>query len=137
MIDVLIKGGCGVPDLHYCFSMLVYEGIPIISVCKDNAGQLYLVLCSEIRGMQRWIVNPTVKYVLNKIYDKSITVYDGLKCGDCKKFLVTRIDGDVWNYEIVPFDEIDELDLPDKDAKLEYSCGGASEEIQKLEEESK
>lgn len=46
--------GVGELYLEYVFSE--FEGEPILFVCSDRVGELYLCVCTEIRYEQDWII---------------------------------------------------------------------------------
>ena len=114
----------GVPrlgDLYLEHVFTSFDNEPIIFVCSDENFNLFLCLCSEIRGTQRWILSSSTVQVLEDLIDHKIDLYSALKnLPDEYKYIIEMdIEGNE-TFRRVLFDDIDELDLPCQDTYLEY-----------------
>jgi len=74
-------------DLYLDFVFVEYEE-PILFTCIDNKSNLYLCLCSEIRGEGRWIITPTEVCVIKDMIQNNITIYDALKATTSYKYIL-------------------------------------------------
>lgn len=52
---------------------LSYDGIPLLSVCKDEDEKLYFCNCTEVRSEERWVLYPATKRQIEQIVSKSKT----------------------------------------------------------------
>lgn len=93
---------------------------PILFVCIDKNNDLYLCHCYEIRGKQEWIISKTNREIIIGLLTDKITIFDSLNSPFGKNYIVT------WSYEDkketcnkVKFEEIDEMNLPEKDSFYE------------------
>lgn len=73
---------CGDKKLHFLFAITTFDHMPIFSVLKDDNGQLYICLTSDMRWCGRFIVGETNKEVVHGVLKREITVNDALKAVD-------------------------------------------------------
>lgn len=93
---------------------------PILFVCIDKNDDLYLCHCYEIRKKQEWIISKTNKKIIIDLLTNKLTIFDSLNSPFDENYIVT------WSYEDkkekcykVKFEDIDELNLPEKGAFYE------------------
>lgn len=109
-----------VGDLYLEKIFLEFENIPILFTCRDINNRLYLCLCSEIRGIQKWTVVRTKASVLISMIKDEITIYNVFEKSENNILLLSYKRG---NKEIkcesMIFEDIDELNFPDRNEFLE------------------
>jgi hypothetical protein len=121
------------PDLYYAFSLFNYEGLPVVFICLSRINEEYLCVCTESRTCQRWIITKSSTLDILSVVMKEITIYEALKRGDEKKFIVDyTFDGEYKQREAY-FHEIDSVDLPDEKTYLWASESEAKSNILKLD----
>lgn len=104
--------------LDYIF---VENGYPILFVCKTEENDLYICLCREIYGRQKWVISEINLNILEKLIQNKISVYDAFKKHEGKAALI------FWSREKTSEDytvfssckDIEDKDLPDKDFYLD------------------
>ena len=55
----IIPAGKGGSNYYLIFSIMEYEGIPILFIARDDFNTLYLCDCVEFRDFQRWTISMT------------------------------------------------------------------------------
>lgn len=124
---------CGDNNFYFLFSIIEYEGIPILFVAKDDFNDIYLCDCVEFRNFQRWIISKTSLNILELVIEKKISIFNALKQDDSLKIIATYdyLSGQTTQERIV-FENISQEDLPEQEA---YACmisENASEHLQFL-----
>ncbi len=56
MNELFFENVSGVGNLYLDYVFDEFNGEPILFMCKNSVGGLYLCLCSEIRYEQRWVI---------------------------------------------------------------------------------
>ena len=107
-------------ELYFMFSMLEYDGVPVIFVCSDDDENWYLCDCVEFRDYQRWTISRTTAVVLSDILNQTLSVYDALSLS--KECRVVELDYETNEYSqrMVPFSCLKHAELPQKGAMLRY-----------------
>lgn len=103
-------------NLYLEHVFLEFEKEPILMTCVDDRKQLYLCLCAEIRGEQRWIVSSCSVATLAELVEGKIDIASAL-CVPEQLVMVTRDLQGMESSIIIKTDEVDRLDLP-KDGTL-------------------
>ena len=93
---------------------LEYDCLPLLCVCKDSDGQLYLCHCPEFRYFERWVVYPISEKQLSEMVenkkppaevvgtkDQRVYVYT-LYFEDGKTGLEEAVVGELQEYERLP-----------------------------------
>ena len=104
----------------YLDRILFQHDVPVLFTCKDQRGGLYLCLCSEIRGRQKWIISRIYASDLRRLIIDKISIYDALKSTAGDKYIVEKqIGSKDQNSKRMAFSSINRLDLPEKDLMLD------------------
>lgn len=98
-------------DLYLDYIFLEYEYEPIYFTCVDDFDNLYLCLCSEIRGKQRWVISKSDTKILRKLLEQQLDMAEALCCFENVVIVDRDICGDEYS-RWVEVDRVDELDLP-------------------------
>lgn len=117
--------------LVFLFSILEYDGLPIVFVCRDESWSLYLCDCTETRfSEQNWIVAKTEIQTLESVVDGKLSVYDALRT-DGDQVILVAYDYGTKNFtqKKCIFTEVEEENLPDKDSKLLFVESKARENL--------
>ena len=118
--EAIISSTSGGNNFYLLFSIMEYEGIPILFVARDDFNKLYLCDCVEFREFQRWTISKVTLQTIKQIIDKELTVFEALKRDDDKKIIATYdyTSGET-TQEKVAFTNIPLEDLPEEGA---YAC---------------
>lgn len=128
--EIYFKNIDEIGDLYLDYVFLEYEYEPIYFTCVDDFENIYLCLCSEIRGKQRWVISKSNRAILRKLIDQQLDMAEAM----CLFGYVVIVDRDIHgNEQSFPIDSetIDELDLPkrgtmlrcDRESALDYVMG--------------
>lgn len=104
--------------LDYIF---VENGYPILFVCTAEENDLYICLCRETYGRQKWVVSEINLEILENLIKNKISVYDAFKGHEGKAALICWSMEEL-NEEHTIFSsckDIEDTDLPDKDFYLD------------------
>ena len=115
-------------DLYFDFSLITYDYCPILFIANGSDGHLYLCHCSEVRFGIRWNVSRTTYHIVQRLIEQQISIVEALRLGS-KVFVSTYKHNEGFKSQVVEFDEIDELDLPDADLYLDYPDEGVEEAL--------
>ena len=116
----IIPAGKGGSNYYLIFSIMEYEGIPILFIARDDFNTLYLCDCVEFRDFQRWTISMTNINILDMVINKRLSIFDALEKGEGLKIIATyHYDSGLVTHEKIAFDAIQPEDLPEKDA---YAC---------------
>lgn len=114
--------GAGNLFLEYIF--LEFDTEPILFTCADVNGKLYLCLCSEIRGEQKWVISECSINTLHKLVIRKIAIASAL-CLPKYSILITR---NLQGYEkssMIHTCDMDPLDLPQEGVLLNCNIESA------------
>lgn len=117
------------------FVIIEYDEDPILMVMRDDFGNLFLNLCSEIRGMNRWIVAPTSLDTLHHLINFDLTINDALRAVSRFAYVIER-HGQDYSISKVAFRDIPPRFLAKEGVYadfMEYDC---DENLAKLEQEA-
>lgn len=104
-------------DLYLVHTILEHENTPILFICRNDAKETFLCLCSEVRHMFRWVISPTDAKTIYALCNTKLSIYKALtKAETC--IIGTKTD-DAEEYCVVETSDIDTYDLPKKNTKLE------------------
>lgn len=126
-------------NLYLDYVFFEFEFEPILFTCIDENKNIYLCLCSEIRGGQKWIITKTNTNLLTNLINEKIDIYSAFFVEDNLIIVTMDIQGNEKS-TIIKTSDIDELDLPkknvyikcDKDKALNYIWSKAYNDIKKL-----
>ena len=74
MNEVYFENVTGIGDLYLEHIFYEFESEPILCVCEDKSDKLYLSLCSEIRGRQKWLLSQCSVNLLKLLLNEKIDV---------------------------------------------------------------
>ena len=96
---------------------------PILFLCVDAHGNKFLCLCAEFRDDYRWIVTETDNATLKKMITNELPTYEVFHKSKGKKYIVrwSGYETDKESVALINFDDIPELDLPEKNSFLDIS----------------
>lgn len=101
----------GIGNLYLDYSLFEFEAEPILFLCVNEAGKIYLCLCSDIRYEQRWVIVPCGISVLKQMINEKMDIATAF-INSKEVVVITR---DIQGKErscVKNIDEIDRLDLP-------------------------
>lgn len=139
MNDIYFKNVNQVGNLYLDYVFFEFEFEPILFTCIDENKNIYLCLCSEIRGGQKWIITKTNTNLLTNLINEKIDIYSTFFVEDNLIIVTMDIQGNEQS-TIIKTSNIDELDLPkknvyikcDKDKALNYIWSKTYNDIKKL-----
>lgn len=108
--------GIGNLYLEHIFLEFCYE--PIFFTCVSDKGNLYLCLCSEIRGGQKWVVSKCNIDTLQALINGEMDMASAL-CMQEQLILITRDLRSTEQSSIIDTADADPLDLPKAGTLLE------------------
>lgn len=96
---------------------------PLLFLCVDAHGNKFLCLCAEFRDDYRWIITKTDNSTLKKLITNELPTYEIFHKSKGKKYIVrwSGYETDKENVTLIDFDDIPELDLPEKHSFLDIS----------------
>lgn len=113
MKDVYFDNVIQVGNLYLDLIFYEFESEPILFSCVDEEKNLYLCLCCEIRYGQRWIITKYDTGILKALIGEKIDIATAfLMMPDV--IVVDRNQQGNETSRIVKYDDIDELELPEK-----------------------
>lgn len=119
MDNVYFKDVANVGDLTLKYEFFEFESEPILFLCTDkNKENLYFCLCSELRYEQRWILVKVDVPELEELIDRKRDIYSIYENSSQIILITADIEGKQ-NSEVLDFDKIDKLDLPEREVYLE------------------
>lgn len=68
---------------------LEYDCLPLLCVCKDGDGQLYLCHCPEFRYFERWVVYPISEEQLSEMTENKKPPAEVLEAKDQRVYVYT------------------------------------------------
>lgn len=117
--DPYFENICDIGDLFLDEIFFEFENIPVLFLCRDRDKNIYLCLCSEIRKVQNWMICKISRNILASMLKDKITIRQAFELLDDKLYIVQYTKDEKLCSKQVPFNEIAEEDLPDKDVYLE------------------
>ena len=123
--NLYFENVCSIGNLYLEYVFLEYEEEPVYFTCIDEKNQIYLCLCSEIRGGQRWIISESNTAILEDLIEQRIDMADALCHFDEVVVLESDIEGNETGH-LLKTTEIDELDLPKRGTMLRCNAREAS-----------
>lgn len=119
----------GIGDLYLEHVFEEYELLPIVFLCSDISGKLYLCLCCDMRHGLHWIVSKCDAEVLKSLFENNIDIATALKAG--KEVFVLHKDK---KSELAvcrkSAEQVDPLDYPEDGVYLDLE----EDEISELED---
>lgn len=122
--ELYFKNVAEIGNLFLEHIFLEFDMEPIFFTCVDNHANLYLCLCSEIRGEQRWVISECKISTLHLLVMKKIDMSSAL----CFPEHLTIISRDLQGYEkscVINTCDIDPLDLPKEGTLLKCNVEAA------------
>lgn len=119
-------------ELYFMFSLLEYDGVPIIFVCSDSDEKWYLCDCVEFRDYQRWTISKTTATTLADILNQKVSVYDALSFAEECRVVDLDYETDEYSQKTVPFSCLRHEDLPQRGAMLRYYDAKADDYVAML-----
>lgn len=104
-------------DLFIEEVLFSYDNIPIIFTCK-NKNIRCICVCDDIIKNQSWIITKVNSKVLLDVLHDNISVCKAFELSDDMTTIAERIDGKI-KYVTKLYKDIDPMELPDPDEKLE------------------
>ncbi len=126
-----VNGG---KNFYYEFSLLDYDGVPIIFLSTDDDRKIYLCECTDTRfGEQNWTIVPTDYDTVVRLASRQISLYDDIRSSEEKVFLAFYdIDSERFDQKIVSFSELKDENLPEVEAKIWLTNATAIDDIREL-----
>ena len=111
MNEVYFENVTGIGDLYLEHIFYEFESEPILFVCEDKSDKLYLSLCSEIRGRQKWLLSQCSVNLLKLLLNEKIDVASAFRINSEIFIVEMDLKGNEKSYKEIT-EDIDELDLP-------------------------
>lgn len=109
-----------VGNLYLAYILHEFENEPILFICSDDSKELYLCICSEIRGRMRWVVARCQDKILSDLVSQKIPIAAAFLLND--KVIVIEYDNeDGETSKVINSKEINLLDLPEEGLMLRVS----------------
>lgn len=111
MSDIYFDNVIKIGKLYLEYIFCEFENEPILFLCSDEAKNLYICLCSDIRYVQKWIIVECSMNTLKSLINEEIDIASAFLIS--KKAIVISMDlqGNESSFEI-DINKIDSLDLP-------------------------
>lgn len=122
---------CKEKYLHFLFTIIEYDYEPILMVLRDDYQNLFLGLCSELRGMRRWIVALTNGQVLRGLLDFKYAINEALKALSNTAYVIERR-GSEYRFERVPFSQVNPLYLAEEGVYAEFTDEDCEENLARV-----
>ena len=119
----------------YLKSTYLFFEEPILFLCNDRQGKKFLCLCAEFRDEYRWVVAETDNKVLKNLITNKISTYESFRQSRGQKYIIkwSGYDADEEIVYRVNFEDIPELDLPEKNIFLDIPQMQQAKLIQDLQ----
>lgn len=109
--ELYFENVINIGNLYLEYVFLEFYKEPIFFTCIDANERMYICLCSEIRGEQRWIISECSLDVLRKVVTGTIDMASVFRVYE-KVFLVKRnLEGKEESF-VIASQNIDSLELP-------------------------
>lgn len=103
----------GVGDLYLDYVFFEFEEEPILFVCSDSEGLLYLCVCTEIRYEQDWIITLVDKVQLEEMIKQKKDIRSAFI--ESKNIILINMDIDgVESSKVVNYEKVNPVELPDE-----------------------
>lgn len=118
----------------YWQATYIYFDEPILFLCTNERREKFLCLCAENRDEYRWIITEVCRTALVRMIRNETTAYEAFQRSGNWKYVI-RWTGDEnarENVARVKFDDISELDLPERTALLDIPSNLREKFIQQV-----
>lgn len=110
---------CKEKYLRFLFPIIEYDGEPILMVLRDEFENLFLGLCSELRGFHRWVVGLTDVSILRGLLEERYTINEALKAKTNFAYVIERR-SDEYRFARLPFDRVNPRFLAEDGVYAEF-----------------
>lgn len=122
--EIYFENVIGIGDLYLDYVFLKFDYEPIFFTCQDAQRQLYMCLCSEIRGEQRWVISKCEFNILQLLVEGKMDMVTAI----CASHSLIQVFRDLKGNEIsnvIKATEIDRLELPEDGVVLKCNMMNA------------
>ena len=123
---------CDGQALYYEFALNTLDDVPTLFVAKNEKDELFLCLCSEMRGLMRWVIGKTDAPVLNGLIGQHLTINEALSRTDPNVRIVEHRKGVGFTCEKVPIREVNPLYLTEEGLYADFLEEDAEEKVRLL-----
>ena len=116
MKDLMING----EECNIISVLCEFENIPIVFVAETESGVPYFCLCSETRGLTRWVAHRTTKRDLEDVILGAATINETLTSDEGVTYIIERDKSGVYNTVSFRKNEVDSLHLTEDGVMLDY-----------------
>ena len=103
----------GIGDLYLDYIFFEFEEEPILFVCVDRCGYLYLCICTEIRYEQDWVITFVDQEQLTELVQQRRDIHSIFS--EAKKIIFIKTNADESeSSEEVSYKTLDPLELPNR-----------------------
>lgn len=119
--------------LEMAFPLIEFEGIPIVFVCTNNGLDVFFCICTEIRGLQQWIIIKTTCKSIEKLLLKQCDINSFIK--ENKKVYIARAEESIDNisYKEILTSDIEKCDIPPEGVYLELMVDDSLKKLYELQ----
>ena len=119
----------GIGDLYLDYIFFEFEDEPILFVCVDRCGYLYLCICTEIRYEQDWVITLVDQEQLTELVQQRRDIQSIF--AESKKIIFIKMSVDKSeSSKQVSYEKLDPLELPDQGVYFPCDVVGAMSYIQ-------
>ncbi|MCD7996352.1 MAG: hypothetical protein LUH21_03865 [Clostridiales bacterium] len=105
-------------DLFLEEILFSYDNIPIVFTCTNESNIRCICVCDDIIENQSWIITKVDSKVLLDVLHDKISICKAFELSTDKTTIAEKVDGRII-YILKSYEEIDPMELPDPDEKLE------------------
>lgn len=118
MNNIMFKSSPILGDLYLEEVLFSYENNPIVFTCKNKDNVRSFCLCNDSIIEQTWMIKEITNNTLLKVLYDEISICKAFELGDSKVVIAIKEGSDI-KYKCKQFNEIDIMELPDPNEKLE------------------
>jgi len=124
----------GGKNFYYAFSLVDFDGVPIVFLATDDDNNVFLCECTDSRfGEQNWTIGFTDHETVVRLIHREITLYEAFSKANKPMFVVVcDLDTGMFTQKKTAFEMLKEEDLPDVCAKVLLTNENAMKELDDL-----
>lgn len=92
---------------------------PIVFVSRNDNGDLFLCLCTETRGFQRWMLSKTSYKTLVNLLDRKIDTNQAIKSDNDIKYIIDYTSDNGFSINSIKLNDIDKMEFPSNGVYLD------------------
>ncbi len=118
--NIYFEGIENIGNLYLKCILWEFDYEPVIFICSDDKGDIFLCMYSESEEEQNWIIVPTQYSIIDDLVEQKIDLLTAISDDAAPKWMVTQnVDGSEIN-NLIKLEDIDPLILPKEGTFLKY-----------------